>query len=364
MGRPGDAVFDQDVAAAGVAHRRGLDNKVRSAEPAADIATRGVSARWGNGVIIRVDQPGSGLTGGGSGVHDRSVRNLHLCTRTLHETAVSAVWRRGVDLSVNHRRAAGHVRDQNDTASPVFKRPGPYLAAVAHHRPAQRVGRFGAHHNHAAVGLYQPPVLRKRVHRSLVNRVPDQAVSVEVHRNLIPGQQRHAPFVGRDTAFVDDPRRDQRNHSARNGRDLALVDDRTGAATVRKSVLALQKVVVGEVQGRCDQSADVDFRRFAENNAVLVEQEHRSVRTQAAKDLARVLVCNAVQRRRGNCGLRELYCCRLADVEALPVGDHLRGALRHRHPGAAGGDRAAACRNLPAGRQGAGIKRQSYRGAC
>lgn len=97
-------------------------------------------------------------------------------------------------------------------------------------------------------------VARLRLHRALVDHIVYQPVA---------RKQGRAAAIGLNRAVVLHPQRDERHHATRHGMDHALVDDRSGDARIGKPVTARQKIAVGHIETRRDDTANIDLRRLA-----------------------------------------------------------------------------------------------------
>nr|WP_254257900.1 hypothetical protein [Methylobacter tundripaludum] len=103
-----------------------------------------------------------------------------------------------------------------------------------------------------------------------------QVVAVEGQRHGITGTERDGAELRGDGALVADGVAEQGDGAAVGGGDAAFVDDAAGAVAGEGPASAVQAGVV-DVQGRGDQTADVDLGALAEQDAVRVDQVHLAV---------------------------------------------------------------------------------------
>nr|WP_241674447.1 hypothetical protein [Candidatus Methylobacter oryzae] len=117
------------------------------------------------------------------------------------------------------------------------------------------------------------------------------------------------------------------------GVQRALVDDFPGAACGRKRAPVGSQVAVAGVERGSDQTADVDLRTLAEQDAVRIDQIDLAVGVQFAHDLAAVRVGDAIDCDGGRIGLMKVDPGVAADIERLPVDAGVLAGLVHIHMG-------------------------------
>ena len=117
------------------------------------------------------------------------------------------------------------------------------------------------------------------------------------HQNLAPRRQPDRAAGGRDAALVHHVARHQRHITAQRG-NLAEVDHVSRAAPRKDIVAAIQEIFVADVERRGHEAATgIHCAGLADDDAVLVDQKHRTGRVQAAHDLRQIAAGHPVQRR-------------------------------------------------------------------
>ncbi len=183
------------------------------------------------------------------------------------------------------------------------------------HGLSERVGEFGK--KSSSVGTIREKSLRAGGQDDVSPRTRNHPAVFNVGR-----QQVHAAVLSLDRSGVFDP------------------PFKTGPL---KQVVSGQEVGIGQIQGRRDQPTHVDLRIGTEHDAVGVEEDDGPVRLQRSKNLAGILIENAVERNRLDIRLNELGDFVRRNVELLPVDDGLLGGLGDRDVrGAEAGDRGIA----------------------
>ncbi len=227
-------------------------------------------------------------------------------------------------------------------------------AGIVDLRRQHGVGRLRRHDHFAAVGDNGPLVLDQRVQRALVDGHVDKRIPSHVEGDLFARRHRHRAERGGDHALVRDGLAEQRDISALSRVDPALIDDR-GVRRAEEAVFSGHEVGVGDIERRGDQAADIDLRASGEEDARRIHDEHLSIGIEGARDHARLVAGDAVERDGRAARLIEVHSLLRGDGEALPVDDRLVGRLvdvgdgpRLRDTGRAADDRA------PGGARGGG----------
>ena len=83
--------------------------------------------------------------------------------------------------------------------------------------------------------------------------------------------------------------------------------------------MSVHEGLVGGIVGGCNQAAHIHGSGFAKIHALRIDQHHLTRRCDAAQNLARVVVCHAVQGGRLGIGLLKLHLRLATDIEAFPV---------------------------------------------
>ena len=145
------------------------------------------------------------------------------------------------------------------------------------------------------------------------------------------GGQHHRALRSMDFAFVFGGRRNKGDVAAFGNLDLALIDDSAAARPTGEFVLAGHKLRIGNRQGRGRQRADIHLATATKDDASGVDNHHLTVGVEITEDVRWVLIRHAVERNAGGVGLLKRHAGFGADIEALPIGDHLRRGLGHGH---------------------------------
>lgn len=191
------------------------------------------------------------------------------------------------------------------------------------HRLAQGCAdRFSLQHDgaassvdHAAIGDQRLPIGRHRIGRQHHLQV---AIAGQVQRGRLASAQRDFAQRRADHTLVADARSQQGHVAARPGNDLSLVDDRSALAL--EDIAPGHEIVFGHAQrGSHKAGARIDHAGRRNRDAILVDQEHRAIRLQAARDFGGLIALDHIQRRRAGARLCERHRIALADAEGIPV---------------------------------------------
>ena len=156
--------------------------------------------------------------------------------------------------------------------------------------------RARRHHHLAARGQYLSGIGDERcrdvailIARRIGDRrgdfVAQQIVAGHIDRERLGAAKHYCSNVGADQAFIGDARRRQDHGTVRAGRDRAFVDDRGIRIAGRfEVVISRLEIIVAEVGGRREESADIDLGTLAEQHAVRVDQPDIAVREKLAID--------------------------------------------------------------------------------
>ncbi len=103
----------------------------------------------------------------------------------------------------------------------------------------QVASSLGRQQHCATAGSDRAAVADESFNSTLLNDQFDRATEIEQH--LAASAQQSIPSVCGDAAFIENFRRNQRNHPPIGGLDVALIDDRVAAASL-ELVIASQEV--------------------------------------------------------------------------------------------------------------------------
>ena len=147
-------------------------------------------------------------------------------------------------------------------------------------------------------------------------------------------------MFGGDIAFVQSLATGQHHIATVGGLDVALVDHTFVGATTEHPLTAGIFAGIGSRGG--DETTDADFRAFAKQHAVLVEQKHLAIGLQVTKNLRAVVANDAVDGHRRCIGLLEHHGVARANAEVLPIDAQHLAELVDRHHTAIDVDRGVA----------------------
>ena len=280
---------------------------------AGDVAVAG-----GHGVVLRVDQPGAGLAGRGQGGDLGVLGHVDVGGGGFDETAVAAAGRAGVQGATDVDLAGLHAAQQNDGAVAVIYRARFNHAGVVDDAGEQGVLRAGTHQDLATISLEQTAVGSQAAQHALVHLQVQQAVATEGQCRSAARAQRHRTQPGGDDALVADLVAEQGDVAAVGRMDRALVNHAAAALAAETAGRAAEAGVV-HIQAGGNQSADVDLRTLAEQDAVRVDQIDLAVGIEVAQDLCAIGVEDAVDRERAGRRLQEVDGFLRRDVETVPV---------------------------------------------
>ena len=223
VGAPLDVVADVDAAGAGgIAACRAGQRDIGAGQTGAQLRTGQVAAAGCHGVVVRVDQPGTSAALRGQRRHGGVRGDAHMVGAGLHEAAVAALRRAGVERA-RHLQCPTFA-EQVDPPFPLCHGLRPHLAGVVDHRVQQALGRLGGQHHQPAIGPDRSAVLHQRIQGGLVQRNPDQRIAVEVQAHLAACRQGHAAQAGLDEAIVAYLRAHQHDVAAVSRVELPPVD--------------------------------------------------------------------------------------------------------------------------------------------
>src|SRR5690606_32797527 len=214
------------------------------------------------------------------------------------------------------------VADEVDRAVLLDGAAGADHAAVVDHGAGEVAGHRRGHHYAAALGIEFAAVgdAGEFGDGFFVDGEVDQAVALHVEGDFGAGSERHGAEPRLDHAAVGRVIAGEHHVAVVAGANQAFIDDRGAgrrAGVAAEDVAAGEEIVVADVQRRGDQSADIEARGRAEENALRVDQEHAAVGGEAAEDRRGVAADHAVEHHRAAARLLELHAVALADRGAL-----------------------------------------------
>ena len=227
----------------------------------------------------------------------------------------------GIQGAAHTHRATLPVAQQPDYSVVVLDGLRFDDAGVVNCALQQARRRFRGQQHLATIGLDQAAIPCQRVHRALIYRDVEQAISGNIERDGVAGSERHRAEPGDDGALVAYVGAQQRDIAA-VGVDGALIQYRSSAAA-GKLVSASHEVAVADVEGGGNQTPDIHLRALAEQDAIRIDQEYLAVGQQAAEDARRIRSQHPVEGDRIAVGLNEANHFALADAETLPVDRHI-----------------------------------------
>ncbi len=224
-------------------------------------------------------------------------------------------------------------------------------------------GGSGGHQHTATIGTQGSRVgdegfaIRRGFGHHAARIEGDQAIPIKIEREALGAAECHPPKLGNDEATVFDTRRHQGRNAGVPHSDGALIDN-AGARNLRwngESVAAGHKVFIGNVRCRCDQSVDVNLRRWTEQNAGRVDQEYGTVGRQGAKEFGQCAACHAIEGDGIRRALNEARRLSPAQGKAVPIdNDPAARLLNHGGHGIWRGDGRVTGHNRTALRAGKG----------
>ena len=214
-----------------------------------------------------------------------------------------------------------HIRQQHDFAVAFGYSLRTNLPTVVDHRIKHLVGRVGGEVNTAAIGLDRAVVFHQGIEFALLDGEVDQTVAGKVELNFLPGCHGNAAQIRPDHPFITHLSAEH-HHRAAISIDGAAVDHRLIAAAL-KTVVAVDKVLIVDIQRGGHQAADVDVGPFGKQHAVLVDQKHLAGGIEVAVNRRGVVAGNAIERHGGAAVLVEVDGVAFTDAERLPVDNGL-----------------------------------------
>ena len=322
VGAPAHCLIDVDIAgsraaasrAGGALNDHGIVDQAGRQRRASHVAAGG-----GNGVVGRIDQPGTGCTVAGRGADVGAVGNLDAGGGSFNKTAIAATCaplRRRVQRAADIDGAGRHAAEQRNAAAVIVHRARFDRAGVVDHARHQRILGAGRHDDDAAVGLNHAAVLDQRGEHALIDFHVDQIVAAKRQRRRAARAQCHAAEPGRDDALVADVLAQQCDITGRV--DRALVDD-TGAAVAAEAARAAIQAGVIDLQRGGDQAADIDVRAGAKQDAVRVDQIDLTIGVEVTENLRAIDVGDAVDRDRARIRLDEIDRFWRGNIKTFPV---------------------------------------------
>ncbi|RBB31549.1 hypothetical protein DPV79_40805 [Burkholderia reimsis] len=146
----------------------------------------------------------------------------------------------------------------------------------------------------------------------------------EADHGRITRSQNGLPALGTDHATIADLITHQHNIPARRSFDTSLILHRRSSSTsspAQDQLVSVHEVGRRNLLGRCQDCTDVYRCILAKNYAIGILDEHLSVRSQRALDIARRAPDYTVERLGLCVRLNKLDSITLSDIERIPVDD-------------------------------------------
>ena len=183
-------------------------------------------------------------------------------------------------FAVDRNRRSGAEVDvvaggEHDAAAVAGEAAGFQHARIVDHAARHGLGAGSGQQDGAAVGADCLIVGDQRVDRVGADVEANQPVTGKIEPDAFAGAHGDRSLRRADGAVVGDARRDEGQIATGRGSDLPLVGD--AAAVAAEDVIAGQEIGVADIQGGGDQSADIDARAAAEQDAVGVDEEDLAV---------------------------------------------------------------------------------------
>ncbi len=242
---------------------------------------------------------------------------------------------RRIDRSAHRHGARGIAGAQYDRAVAVFHRARPNDARGVDRARQEAVLRARGHVYRSAIRGQNAAVLGERGERALVHGDLQQLIARKGQCRRRAGAERHRAEAGADDALIADRVAEKCDVAAVRRRDRPLVEDAAGAAAAEGPGAATGRI---RIEGRGDQTADVDLCALAKQDAVRVDEPHLAVRIQVAQDLAAAAAEDAVDRDGARVRLHEVHRLVGGDVEGLPIHTEGLAILMNSRCGAVLGD--------------------------
>ena len=214
-----------------------------------------------------------------------------------------------------------HIRQQHDFAVAFGHGLRTNLPTVVDHRIEHLIGGVGGEVNTAAIGLDRAVVFYQGIEFALLDGEVDQTVAGKIQLDFLSGRHGNAAQVCADHPFVTHLAAEH-HHSAAIGMDGATVDHRLIAAAL-KTVVAVDKVLIVDIQRGSHQATHIDASPFGKQHPILVDQKHLAGGIEVAVNRRGIVADNAIERHGGAAVLVEVDSAAFTDAERLPVDNGL-----------------------------------------
>ena len=159
-------------------------------------------------------------------------------------------------------------------------------------------------------------------------------VAGQVQRRLLSRTHRDFSQGHGDDTRIGDRSADEPDKAAGGCLNQAGVGDARGGAVAGEAQIAAVEVVVGDSEGRGDETAaDLNGAGRGDRDAVRINEIDLAVGLQLPGDRRARRAGDAIEDRRGGAWLIEGHAVALADGEAAPIDDCARRRLGHRQIG-------------------------------
>ncbi len=282
------------------AHGAGIDGGI-----GADIGDAGVTDGGILALVVAADEGGA-ATGIAGDIDLAGIQQAHLFTQHLHGAAllaaVIALGSQGAAVGDD----AGVAADQADGAAAGVNGVGLDDALVVDHLGKDILGGMAGEQHLAAVGSDAAGIghgagdVAGVFQHLAADRETEQTVPVEIKGGHLAAGQVHRAQGGDDVAFVEHAAADQRNTAAGGSGNQPTVDDGAAGGEIRATqgpCAAQHEIGDAGVQGGGKKTADIDGGAFAKDYPVGIGEENAAIGLDRAKDLAGVLVEDAVEHR-------------------------------------------------------------------
>ena len=199
-------------------------------------------------------------------------------------------------------------------------------AGVVHDAREQGVLRAGRHDDAPAIRLDQLSVRGEIVQGTLVDTQVDQLPAAEGQCFRTAGAQRDRSQLRADDALVRDLIAEQGDVAAVRGLNRPLIDDTARTGPAEAAQVGTERRVA-HVERRSGQSADVDLRALAEQDAIGIDQPDLPIRIETPEYLTAAVAQDAVDRNRRRARLNEIDDFVGRDIETLPVQEQVGARL-------------------------------------
>jgi len=162
-----------------------------------------------------------------------------------------------------------------------------------------------------------------------INLETNCTIAIKINDRFTARSKHDITHISKNLALVSHHSTHQYDRPSRGSRHNALVDNPTCRFTVGKAhdILISHKLSSIHIQASGDKTANIYCGTAPKNDAVWITQKNMPVGINTAKNLTGVLIKNSIENRRRGGGLFKAYEFVLANIEALPLNDHVIAIL-------------------------------------